>query len=76
MEVRTTYKGTYKGAYGIYCGFKPKGMRNPEEIDVYYPDEGKIFVKDGESFSVVILKENENIEDYSEEEIEEKDNGE
>ena len=48
MEIKTTYKGYINGVYGIYCGFKPEGLKVEEEVPVYYPDEGKIFIKDGE----------------------------
>lgn len=66
MEIRTTYKGYINGVYGIYCGFKPEGLEVEEEISVYYPDEGKIFIKDGEEFCAVVLQEGESIEDYEE----------
>ena len=66
MEIKTTYKGYIDGVYGIYCGFKPKGLKNYEEVPVYYPDEGKVFVKDDEEYSAVVLQEDETIEDYEE----------
>lgn len=66
MQVKITYKGYKDGVYGIYCGFKPEGLIVEEEISVYYPDEGKIFVKDGQEYSYVILQEGETIEDYTE----------
>lgn len=67
MYTTTTYKGTDKnGIYGIYCGFKPKGLTVQEEVTVYHPDEGKVFVKDGEEYSVIILQPGEVIEDYEE----------
>lgn len=66
MQIKTTYKGYIDGVYGIYCGFKPKGLKNYEEVPVYYPDEGKIFIKDGEEYSCVVLQEGESIEDYEE----------
>jgi len=69
MEIRTTYKGYINGVYGIYCGFKPEGIVVEEEIPVYYPSESKIFIKDGEEFSAVVLQEGENIEDYEEVDI-------
>ena len=67
MFTTTTYKGTDKnGIYGIYCGFKPKGLTVQEEVTVYHPDEGKVFVKDGEEYSAVILQPGEVIEAYEE----------
>lgn len=66
MEIKTTYKGYINGVYGIYCGFKPDGLDVKEEITVYYPDEGKVFTKDGEEYSAVVLQEGETIEDYEE----------
>ena len=70
MEIKTTYKGYINGVYGIYCGFKPDDLEmEEEEVPVYYPDEGKIFVKDGEEFGAVVLQEGESIEDYTEVDI-------
>lgn len=66
MEIRITYKGTLNGVKGLWCGFKPKGIEIGEEIPVYYPDEGKVFTKDGEEFTSVVLQEGESIEDYEE----------
>ena len=67
MHTTITYKGTNKkGIYGIYCGFKPRGLKVAEEITVYHPDEGKVFMKDGEEYSAIILKEGETIEAYKE----------
>ena len=66
MNTIITYKGTLNGVKGLWCGFRPKGLRLKEQITVYRPDEGKIFEKDGEQFSAVILKEGESIEDYAE----------
>lgn len=66
MQIKITYKGYIDGVYGIYCGFKPEGLEVEEEIPVYYPDEGKIFVKDGVEYTVVVLQDGETIEDYQE----------
>lgn len=66
MQIKTTYKGTKDGVFGIYCGFKPEGLEVTEEIPVYYADEGKIFVKNGEKFNAIVLQEGEKIEDYEE----------
>ena len=68
MEIRTTYKGIKDGVYGIYCGFKPDGLEVEEEIQVYYPDKDKVFIKDGKEYVAVILKDGEKIEDYTEQE--------
>ena len=70
MGLKITYKGYMDGVYGIYCGFKPDGLEVEEETPVYYPDEGKIFVKDGEEYSAVVLQEGESITDYQEVDIE------
>lgn len=72
MQMKKTYKGYKDGVYGIYCGFKPKGLENVEEVEVYYPDEGYTFMKDNKEFSVVILREGEEIGDYQEVELPEK----
>lgn len=66
MQIKTTYKGIKNGVYGIYCGFKPKGLKVQEEVPVYYADEGKVFVKDGEEYDCVVLQEGESIDDYNE----------
>lgn len=66
MYIKTTYKGYINGVYGIYCGFKPDGLEVTEEVPVYYPDEGKIFIKDGEEYDCVVLQNGESIEDYQE----------
>ena len=66
MQMKMTYKG-YKGnIYGIYCGFKPKGLDVEEEVPVYYPDTGKIFVKDGQEFTSVVLQDGEEISQFLE----------
>lgn len=79
MQVKTTYKGYINGVYGIYCGFKPEGLIVEEEIPIYYPDEGKVLVKDGEEYTAVVLQEGETIEEYTEvekaEDEEETENG-
>lgn len=66
MQIKITYKGYLNGVYGIYCGFKPDGLEVTEEVPVYYPDEGKVFVKDGEYYDCVILQDGESIDDYTE----------
>lgn len=66
MQIKTTYKGYIDGVYGIYCGFKPDGLEVEEEVPVYYPDEGKIFTKDGEEYTAVVLQDGETIGDYEE----------
>lgn len=66
MQTKITYKGYIDGVYGIYCGFKPENLEIEEEVTVYYPDEGKIFIKDGEEFGAVVLQEGESIADYEE----------
>ena len=66
MQIRITYKGYLNGVYGVYCGFKPDGLDVTEEIPVYYPDDGKVLVKDGELYYSVVLQDGENIDDYTE----------
>lgn len=66
MQTSITYKGTLNGVSGLWCGFKPEGIEVEEEITVYKPDEGKIFIKDGEEYLAVVLQEGESIEDYEE----------
>ena len=66
MEIRTTYKGTLNGVYGIYCGFCPEGLEVEEEIPVYYPSEGNMFIKNGEKYYAVVLHEGEDINSYEE----------
>ena len=76
MQIKITYKGTINGVYGIYCGFCPNGLDITDEVPVYYPDEGKIFIKDNEEYSCVVLQGGETIEDYEEIEIEEQEESE
>lgn len=66
MEIRKTYKGYRNGVFGIWCGFKPEDAQIEEEINVYYPDKGKIFTKDGEEFTAVVLNNGETIDMYDE----------
>lgn len=66
MQIKITYKGYINGVYGIYCGFKPEGLEVTEEVPVYYPDEGKIFIKDGEEYDCVVLQQGESIDSYQE----------
>lgn len=70
MKTKITYKGYIDGVYGIYCGFCPDNLEIDEEVTVYYPDENKVFIKDGEEYSAVVLQEGENITDYQEADIE------
>lgn len=70
MQTKITYKGYIDGVYGIYCGFKPENLEIEEEVTVYYPDENKVFIKDGEEYGAVVLKEGESIADYQEVDIE------
>lgn len=66
MKKRITYCGELNGVKGLWCGFKPKGLTVENEIEVFYADEGKVFVKDGEYFDSVVLKDGEKIKDYEE----------
>ena len=66
MIIKITYIGTLNGIHGIWCGFLPEGVIVEKEINVYYPDEGKVFTKDGELFDSVVLQEGESIEEYTE----------
>ena len=66
MQIKTTYKGYINGIYGIYCRFKPNGLNVEQEIPVYYPDEGKIFIKDNQEYNCVVLQDGETINDYTE----------
>ena len=69
MQTKITYKGYIDGVYGIYCGFKPDNLEIEEEVTVYYPDENKVFIKDGEEYGAGVLKEGESIADYDEVEV-------
>ena len=66
MQKRITYCGELNGVKGLWCGFKPKGLTVEKEIEVFYADEGKVFEKDGETFTSVVLKDGEKIGDYQE----------
>ena len=66
MQTKITYRGTLNGVQGLWCGFKPEGLEVEQEIPVYYPDENKVFIKDGQEYSVVVLESGESILDYEE----------
>ena len=66
MFTTTTYKGELNGVKGLWCGFCPEGVEVEEEIIVYHSDKGKVFMKDGKEFSVIVLSDGESIEDYEE----------
>ena len=66
MIIKTTYVGMLNGVHGIWCGFLPEDVIVEKEIPVYYPDEDKVFTKDGELFDSVVLQEGESIEKYLE----------
>lgn len=66
MEIRKTYKGYCDGVFGIWCGFKPDNAQIEEETDVYYPDKGNVFKKDGEIYTAVVLEDGETIDMYEE----------
>lgn len=66
MKERKSYKGTLNGIYGIWTDHMPEGLELREEITFYVPDEGKIFVKDGEYYDCVVIEGDVKIEDYQE----------
>ncbi len=66
VKERKSYIGTLNGVNGILCDKKPKGLKVKEEITFYTPEEGKTFLKDGEYFSSVVIKEGVDIADYEE----------
>lgn len=66
MQKRITYCGELNGVKGLWCGFKPKGLTVEKEIEVYYPEDGKVFAKGDETFESVVLKDGESIKDYTE----------
>ena len=66
MFTTKTYKGILNGSYCISCGHIEEGMEVEEEITVYHPDAGKVFVKNDEEFTAVVLQDGEDIEDYEE----------
>ena len=40
-----------------------------EEIPVYYPGKGKVFIKDSKEYIAVVLKDGEKIEDYTDRDL-------
>ena len=66
MYTKTTYLGTLKGVRGLWCGFKPKGIKVSEERVILYPEEGKELLKDGERFGAVWLKDGDVADNYTE----------
>ena len=66
MKERKSYMGTLNGINGIWCDQKPEGLEVSKEITFYTPDEGKVFVKDGEFYDSVVIQDDVRIEDYEE----------
>ena len=66
MKERKSYMGTLNGINGIWCDQKPEGLEVFKEITFYTPDEGKVFVKDGEFYDSVVIQDDVKIEDYEE----------
>lgn len=66
MQIRKTYKGILNGSYCISCGHIEEGMIVEEEITIYYPDNGKVFIKDNTEYDYVIEQEGVTISDYEE----------
>lgn len=66
MIERKSYIGKLNGVSGIWCDQKPEGLDLTDVITFYSPDEGKVFIKDGEFFDSVVIKDGVKIEDYIE----------
>ena len=66
MKERKSYIGKLNGISGVWCDQKPEGLEIEKEITFYSPDEGKVFTKDGEIFTSVVIKDGVKIEDYVE----------
>lgn len=66
MKEHKSYLGKLNGISVVYCDKKPKGLKVAKEDIFYTPDEGMVFVKDGEFFDSVFIREGVNIEDYME----------
>jgi hypothetical protein len=66
MIERKSYIGKLNGVSGIWCDQKPEDLDLTDVITFYNPDEGKVFIKDGEFFDSVVIKDGVNIEDYIE----------
>lgn len=71
MEIKITYVGTLNGVHGMWCGFKPKGIKVEEERLVLYPVQGYELRNkmSGETLSAVWLSSTEQQEDWEEVEI-------
>ena len=66
MQIKKTYKGILNGNYCVSCGHIKEGMTVEEEITIYYPDNGKVFIKDNTEYDYVIEREGVIISDYEE----------
>lgn len=66
MKERKSYAGKLNGVSGVWCDRCPKGLELVKENTWYTPDPGKVFIKDGEFFDSITLKDGESIEDYIE----------
>lgn len=66
MKERKSYMGKLNGVSGIWCDTKPADLEVTKEITFYTPDEGKVFVKNGEFYDSVVINDDVKIEDYEE----------
>lgn len=66
MYTKITYVGTLKGVRGLWCGFKPRGLKVSEERVILYPEDGKELMKDEERFGAVWLRDDDVQENYIE----------
>lgn len=66
MKERKSYKGTLNGVFAIWTDQHPEDAVIQETVTFYTPDEGYIFVKDGEFYDCVVIQDGETIDMYVE----------
>lgn len=66
MIERKSYKGTIDGVFAVWTDQCPEGAIIEEAITFYVPDEGYIFVKDGEFYDCVVIQNGVTIDQFLE----------
>ena len=66
MTIHKSYKGVLNNKKYIWIDSYPEEAIIEQEITVYRPNDGYVFVKDGIEYNCVVLQEGESIEDYQE----------
>lgn len=66
MKQHIAYTGKLDGISYTYCDSIPEGFEIIKEEIFYTPDEDMVFIKDGEFYDIVLIKDGVDITDYTE----------